>query len=272
MIAFTVSLVENDWDKNLGGWRCSVLRIPGAEVQGLYAGTKVDDAWYQVDRDQGLVRWSRSEEPPKSAALGIHLTEELASRRQRDFWKAFAIVVPVLTALITTTGTVMVQRMKARAEPAVTTLPSEPTAAGSKPAGQSFYEKWTVQGRVLIRGGDARPYHVQAKIFPPELPLNEMGKFTAVIPVMNSGNDVREFPSITFESRLPGYEPVTVELGEDKDAKRQPASAPGGAYRPPEFDQRFDFPKKRITITSNIELVKHAQPYDPKKAEDAQRQ
>lgn len=91
-----------------------------------------------------------------------------------------------------------------------------------------------------------------------------MGKYSSLIPVANNGNNHRIFPSITFESRLPGYAPVTVELSDERGAKagKPGASQPAGTgYAVVDYEQSFDYENKQITIGKTIEVVKQDTPY-----------
>lgn len=99
--------------------------------------------------DQRFIRrGGRGEAPPESAALAIKLTEPLAPKKSRDFWKGIGIIVPVLVAIVTSIGGY--QTAKVKGEPAAAATP-----ASAKPGGgastvvaafspEHFYEKWTV--------------------------------------------------------------------------------------------------------------------------------
>ena len=66
--AFMLTLTSEDWDRNLGGWRCPALKIPGAKIESIFeAGNKIDSSWYEVLINQQIIRWSRAELPEKIA-------------------------------------------------------------------------------------------------------------------------------------------------------------------------------------------------------------
>jgi hypothetical protein len=100
-IVFTVAVSQNDWDAELGGWRCSALRIPGAEVDNVFVeGTSMDKTRYFVWREYEMIRWTSKPEP-KTATISIKLTEALSTKKKTDFWKTFSALAPIVAALIT---------------------------------------------------------------------------------------------------------------------------------------------------------------------------
>lgn len=102
-IVFTIAVSQNDWDAELGGWRCSALRIPGAEVDNVFVeGTSMDRTRYSVWREHGMIRWTSKPEP-KTATISIKLTEALSTKKKTIFWMKVAALAPVLAALITVT-------------------------------------------------------------------------------------------------------------------------------------------------------------------------
>jgi hypothetical protein len=225
MIAFTIALTQNDWDVTRRGWRCPVLKIPGAKVDGLYAGAQLDESWYKADGVHEIVRWARSETPPATAALAVKLPEDWTPRESKDFWKKLAIVVPIVTALITTSGTYL-------------------AAKKANPQTDASYESWTVTGRAMLRDRPAqneRPL-VHAIVKPPQIWINEHGNFDAKIPVLNNNGD-RNFPAVTFMAYEPGYQPDTVELDPGKPAFNS------GAYR-----LNIQHEKRRIDIGGDVIL------------------
>jgi hypothetical protein len=97
---FTVALTDKDWDRELGAWRCPVLKIPGARVEDvLVAGSSANFSYYEVNYGLGTVRWARPK-PPERATVVIKLTEELSTRELTLRWKKLAVIVPVITALL----------------------------------------------------------------------------------------------------------------------------------------------------------------------------
>jgi hypothetical protein len=99
-IAFTTTLTEREWDTDVSGWRCPVLKIPGAKVEDVFVlGGRVDSSSYEVNHELGVVRWVRPETPER-ATVFIRLTEELSTKELTVWWKKFAIIVPIITALL----------------------------------------------------------------------------------------------------------------------------------------------------------------------------
>lgn len=75
-ITFKVSLVAQDWDERLGGWRCDALLIPSSEITAIYyAGKKADTNQYSLERD--IIRWSNIQRP-KEIVVEISLTKDLS--------------------------------------------------------------------------------------------------------------------------------------------------------------------------------------------------
>ena len=264
MIAFTVSLTENDWDSVVGGWRCQVLRIPGAQVDAMYAGGKLDDASYKPVPDQGYVRWGGNGQPPKAAALAITLTQDLAPKEQRDFWKIIGIVAPIIVALIAGTSGVLVERMKQPGAAVAAATAASAGAANGRPAsGTGVYEKWTVIGQV---SGEAQFYEIKAKIFPPDIPMTHpQGKFSSSIPVERDDKGGLNFPSITFDAQRPGFVPVTVDLDRSAQGAAKPASSAASdaiaGYETPDFALVFDDQKKQVHIGKPIRIMRVHEPY-----------
>lgn len=260
MTSFTVTLTPNDWDKVLGGWRCPVLRIPGAEAERLYAGgAQLDPSWYRIEAREQIVRWARESAPPESAALAVSLTKELAPAEKRDFWKTLALFAPVLAAAVTAAGAYLVAGTKpAQANP-------PPTLAGEG------YERWTVTGRVQVE--DASPHAVTAMVQPPIIPLLETGTFNADIPVFTRANGDVALPTLTFFPRQPGYKPTSVELG-DPRAERvgqttnpptASAAASGAApgYATLDHQLKVDHKRRRIEVGRVVRVERERTAYDP---------
>lgn len=239
MIAFTVSLTPNDWDSTRTGWRSPVLKIPGAQVDTLYVQGhgQVDKSWYTVDADQEIVRWARAD-VPQAAALAVKLTQDLAPK----FWRNLAIVVPIITALISAAGAYAVKKQGPDGSgPSSTQKPALSSTAIAAP----YYERWTVTGRVLLGGQSAaneKPV-VHSTVRPPDIFINPNGKFEAEIPVLLKGDGDRQFPSLTFTPFEKDHQAVTVEL----DDVRSGAENPGG-FRGPAKDGS---PSKEISASKD---------------------
>ena len=268
-----------------------MLKIPGAVADNLYAGgVKLDDAWYRVEPEQQLVRWSRQEAHPASAALAVSLTKELMSTERLDFWKKLTVLIPVLTAIISAYGAYAVATASAEAKkpPKIeTTLPDAKTLS---PA----YERWTVIGRVQMQSGS--PYAILSMVHPPRIEFNENGKFEATIPVENLGNGDHLYPTLTFASRQPGYRTAVVELGDDQAeiigmsaadkaiaAQRATAASSADAtahgntkaepgYAPPDYKLKVDLTRRRIEIGRPVMVEKEQTAYNPQSAMATQAQ
>lgn len=99
-IAFPVKVDKQDLDKELGGWRCPVLKIPGAKVEDvLVLGNSVSSSCYTVNHELGIVRWVHPE-PPERATIVIKLTEELSTKELTLRWKKLAIIIPIITVVL----------------------------------------------------------------------------------------------------------------------------------------------------------------------------
>jgi len=94
MEPFSVTLGQEDWDAELGGWRCPALRLPGIRVEEVVSnGAAQDSSWYQSRPEFGLLKWIRGT-PPARVVVLVRLTEALVSKRSAQLWKRLAIVLP----------------------------------------------------------------------------------------------------------------------------------------------------------------------------------
>jgi ribosomal protein L30E len=114
-IAFTITVTTGkDWDNDLGGWRCTALKIPGAKIENIYVeGVIQDTSWYKVLPDYATIRWSHDPRPER-AAVALTIQEELLSTRElTQKWQKLAILLPlissILAALITGSFTLKTQ-------------------------------------------------------------------------------------------------------------------------------------------------------------------
>ncbi len=105
-IPLTLTVTERDWNKNLGGWNCRALEIPGAILEDVFIdGDKADDKLYSIDPKLKIVRWSQTE-PPKQAAFVIAISsEDLSSKELTLKWKKMAIILPVFATILAATIT-----------------------------------------------------------------------------------------------------------------------------------------------------------------------
>ncbi len=99
-ITFEVNVGRSQWDENMGGWRCSALRLPGTQISGLYTNSQlVDTVKYECDKESGIVRWA-DDSPPREALIKLDIEEELTPKKQADKWKKLSIVLPFIGTLI----------------------------------------------------------------------------------------------------------------------------------------------------------------------------
>jgi hypothetical protein len=269
MISFGVSLTKSDWNAVLGAWQCSALKIPGAQVDNLFAdGLKLDNAWYVVDYDNQLVRWVRGTEPPKIGALVVSLTKDLVATEQVDFWKKLAVLVPILAALVSALGAYATANINGQTKSAESA--GQPTALEKlQYTPDHAYERWTVAGRVRVQ--DSNPYNVMAFINPPMIPLRESGSFDTEIPVVAKSAEHREFPTLTFVPRQAGYIPISIELAGSPVVPGQKASSPlpAGSYEPPDFGVQVNYKERRIVIGKEVLIARASAGYSPKSAQQA---
>ena len=100
-IAFTTTVSKTDWDQRLGGWRCSVLKIPSIDIDAVYIdGVKQDTRLLEVLPEHNIIRWKGSEHPTE-AVLSFKITKDLSTNELTLKWKKMAIMLPVLAILIT---------------------------------------------------------------------------------------------------------------------------------------------------------------------------
>ncbi len=143
-ISFVVTASEQDWDKTMGGWRCSALRIPGAKVDSIYySGKKADDAWYKIKPGVDMIHWIRDDEP-KQIAITISIAEELSPKYLTDKWKRLAKLLPFLTTILSSVITGLFSYYFLNKEPDIV-IPVDP---GPKTEIVS-----TEQGNSKINGG-----------------------------------------------------------------------------------------------------------------------
>lgn len=265
MISFTVSLTESDWNRVLGGWQCAALKIPGAVVESFFAdGLKIDSEWYAVDHANQLVRWIRNDSPPQLAAIVLRLTRDLVTSDKLDFWRKLAIVVPVLAALVTSLGAVLVARVKTPT-PESKTQAAAPGSSAPKPASiDPIYERWTVVGELRVE--DNTPNMVMPSVHPPMIPVRPSGRFEADIPILLRPTGDREFPTLSFTPRLSGYVTENVELS---GSSAGPAGRTPGAtnYQPTDFKVRVLAEQRKIVIDREILIRRAPSNYSPTKAQ-----
>jgi hypothetical protein len=127
-ISFTISLSDKDWNTDHGGWNCSALSIPSAEVTELRAdGVKQDDKFYKVDSKHKVIEWTGNPRPER-ALVSIDIVKDLtpaekvdearvtAIKETTDKWKnltiIFQVIGTIVVALITAFATIYVSSQK----------------------------------------------------------------------------------------------------------------------------------------------------------------
>jgi hypothetical protein len=80
--AFFVSLGRADWDRDVKGWRCDVLRLPAADLLGVFVeGEKRSDDHYRRVGD--VVRWLK-DDVPSAVKLRVQLHPPAAHADESD--------------------------------------------------------------------------------------------------------------------------------------------------------------------------------------------
>jgi hypothetical protein len=124
-IAFPVTVAKEDLDEGLGGWRCPLLKIPGAIVEDvLVMGKSINNSCYAVNHELGIVRWV-TPDPPERATIIIKLTEELSTKELTLRWKKLAIIIPIITVVLAGVFSyIQSKRTEQSNKPPVSYLPS----------------------------------------------------------------------------------------------------------------------------------------------------
>lgn len=123
-ISFNVSVTESDWDAEMGGWRLTVLRLPGVRVDGIYVeGQRTDPGRFGVDSQQELLRWMPDPRPSR-ARIAVTITEELTTQKESDLqieswrvkaerWKSLSAAFTATAAIVASLATFFVQHSTA---------------------------------------------------------------------------------------------------------------------------------------------------------------
>jgi hypothetical protein len=98
---FTTTLTSQDWDQNLGGWRCPALGIPSIVVDAMFvSGKKADTRNFEVLAENEIIRWSASDDHPSQATVSLRINKELSTQELTSRWKKLAIVLPVVASIV----------------------------------------------------------------------------------------------------------------------------------------------------------------------------
>lgn len=102
-ITFPVRLTKDDWQAELRAWRCPALDIPGSKIEDAFdaEGTQLSTNLLEADKGPARVSYRGPGPQPSRIVVVIGLSEELSPSSEGRFWKRFAIVVPIVAALIT---------------------------------------------------------------------------------------------------------------------------------------------------------------------------
>ncbi|TXM73730.1 hypothetical protein FV218_10980 [Methylobacterium sp. WL69] len=113
-VSFFVRLTDNEFEPTIRSWRCPALDLPGSTVQDVYSrGSRIDKEKYRIIENQSYIRWVADGEPPEHIAAQVIVNAENLSNLEVDkdkakkseaWWKNFAVVVPIITALIAATA------------------------------------------------------------------------------------------------------------------------------------------------------------------------
>ncbi|MBY5539315.1 hypothetical protein HFO60_04520 [Rhizobium leguminosarum] len=107
-IGFAVRLTQDDLDPVTRAWRFPALQLPGASLQEVYAdGERIDPEKYRIVGSQ--LRWVPSDKLPEKLTALVSVDSESRdeifqsrdeAKKNEDWWKKFATIVPIITAFI----------------------------------------------------------------------------------------------------------------------------------------------------------------------------
>jgi hypothetical protein len=105
-IVFTLPLTEDDWDAGVRAWRCAAFDIPSAFIKEAYdpEGQRISASMFRVDKGPARVSWQGPGHPSQIVII-VGIGETLSPTSREDWWKRFAIIVPIVTAIIAAIAT-----------------------------------------------------------------------------------------------------------------------------------------------------------------------
>jgi hypothetical protein len=104
-IEFTLRLTEEDWDKDVGAWRCPAFDIPSSFVKSVYSKRQLLSAdMFRVEKGPARLTWLGSGHPEQIVVI-VGIGEVLSPASEEAWWKRFALVTPIITALIAAIAT-----------------------------------------------------------------------------------------------------------------------------------------------------------------------
>jgi hypothetical protein len=104
-IVFTLRLAEEDWDPGVQAWRCPAFDIPSSYVKEAFAdGQRLSANMFKIEKGPARVSWQGGAHPSQIVVI-VGLGEKLSPTSTEEWWKRFAIIVPIITALIAAAAT-----------------------------------------------------------------------------------------------------------------------------------------------------------------------
>jgi hypothetical protein len=198
-MSFLVDLRPDAWNEQLRGWSCPVLKIPGAEIDDLYASShRVDSTWYTAETNIGMVQWVHDDQPPASSTAQLTLTKDLEDQDISIFWKKLAIILPLVFSLA---AAVITAWAKSQPPPSPPPLPQ-----------MSTFDIYHVTGTLAL--GGLPPSQLVTQFQPPNIAINDDGYFQFDLPIETRRDGARIAPTLLFFSLDPKYRTTVVHLSE----------------------------------------------------------
>lgn len=106
-IPITVSLTESEWISAHNAWYCNVVHLPGVQITDVRIdGRSEPHEFVELDQKAGVIKWRRDATHPKQITLFFDLQKSLDIGAK---WKKFAILVPIIVAIIAPLLTTLVK-------------------------------------------------------------------------------------------------------------------------------------------------------------------
>jgi hypothetical protein len=101
-----LGLRKKNWDAGVRAWRCAAFDIPTAFVKEAYdpTGQRIAPSNFKIDKGPARVSWQGPGHPTQIVII-VGLGETLSPTSQEDWWKRFALIVPIITAIIAAMAT-----------------------------------------------------------------------------------------------------------------------------------------------------------------------
>jgi hypothetical protein len=150
-IEFTLRLTEEDWDPNIGAWRCPAFDIPSSYAKEVYAKReRLAATMFKVEKGPARLSWMGGKHPEQIVVV-VAIGERLSPTSAEDWWKRFAIIVPIIAALIAASATY------ASRPPCDTKVLSEAAASVAAAANEQGAFTATATGNVCSGGAHGVP-------------------------------------------------------------------------------------------------------------------